>query len=195
MSALAGAPSPPAIEEPAVDESAIEEPGIEERRKMNANTDTEELPEEVPWVPRMDAIRKAQVAEVEALEEVVGALASKQQSSITKLRKQMNTILAWKAQTTAKDRKVAARRAGANASNRATVVTGEPANAKGSAVVTTADVCAIEISGDQSDAESFALVVEDNEDWEGLLEDPVEHGMCWAGRCTAIVCVRLLVAL
>ncbi|CAM9277865.1 unnamed protein product, partial [Scytosiphon promiscuus] len=69
----------------------------------------DEPPEEVPWVPRMDAIRKAQLAEVDALESVVGALASKQQSAITKLRSQVDTIIAWKSQIAVRDTRAPAR--------------------------------------------------------------------------------------
>ncbi|CAM9362217.1 unnamed protein product, partial [Hapterophycus canaliculatus] len=91
MSALAGAPTPQVAKN--------------------------DLPEEVPWVPRMDAIRKAQLAEVDALESVVGALASKQQSAITKLRRQVDTIMAWKSQIGIRDTRAATRHEMANAAN------------------------------------------------------------------------------
>lgn len=159
---------------------------------MNAPAPAKEgLPDEVSWVPRMDAIRKAQVAEVEALEEIVGTLASKQQSSIKKLRQQMDTIIAWKTQIVLQDRKVAARREAAKATNRENVekVAGDAVN---STVVTTTDVTTTDVStiegvDRQSDAESSALVDEDKEDGESIIEEPIEQG--WQIVNTAIDCV------
>lgn len=210
MNVLTGVQSSPVEEEQATKDPAIEEP-----RQQDAIASTSanpELPEEIPWVPPMDAIRKARVAEVEALEEVFGALASKQQTSITKLRTQMDKVLAWKAQTIAKERKVAARRAAANTTTnggkgtqgpvREDPVAGGPAaggpaagdqrTAIASAVVTTTDVGAIEGLGDQSDEVSYTLVVEENEDWGGMpeeIEEPVHQGMVGVRSCITIACV------
>lgn len=196
MSALAGAPLPSVAHESTMEELATEEPA----RHQNARASTpakEELHTEVPWVPRMDAIRKAQVAEVEALEEIVGALASKQQTSVTKLREQVDTILAWRAQIITKERNVAARRAGTNATDRAKVAGAELPEAKRAqgaektdALATSTDIDAIGGSGDQSDAVSSALFVEDNEDWAAVLEEPTEQG-----RCSEFVSIPLLVRL
>lgn len=174
MSALTGEPSPSVMEEPGKEELAVESPPTMEA--LDRTPDKEEPPDEVPWAPRMDAIRKAQLAEVNALEEVVGALASRQQSSITKLRKQMDTIIAWKSQTTAKERRVAARGEAANAANRAKVAA-EPGNTADGTDTNAAKTGKLEGSGGRSDAEPSALVVDDSEEWDVMLEEePVEQG-------------------
>lgn len=198
MSALTGASSPPDVEELAIEESAPEEPL--QKSPLAGTPAKEELPKEVPWVPRMDAIRKAQSAEVDALEEIVGALASKQQTSVAKLRKQMDAIMAWRAKIIAKERKAAPRREGANATKRVNVAgesvtrdvrTRDKGPTVAGVVVTAPEACTVEGSADETDAASAALVVEDNEDdWSGMpeefedLEEPVEQGMCGLAVCT-----------
>ena len=196
MSALTGVPAPPVLEELAVEEPAKEKPAQKSARA--GASAKEELPKEVPWVPRMDAIRKAQSAEADALEEIVGALASKQQASIAKLRKQMDAIMAWRAQVIVKERKVAPKREGANpthkvheAGGRSTRDTGtrDQGPAVSGAVVHAANAGTIEGSAGESDEASPSLVVEDNvDDWDGMPEEfeefeaPVEQGLREPGK-------------
>lgn len=173
MSALAGAPAPPAA--------------------------TEELPEEVPWVPRMDAIRQAQENGVAAMESAFGAIASKQQSSFTRLRRQVDTIMAWKLQVTEKDRKTAARREvarreAATAAERSKLA-GDPGNTHAAAAVTTTESAAIIAPADQNEAASLDLVAGDSDDWDETPEERVEQGVCGVERHTAVMCVCVCVTL
>eukprot|EP00752_Nemacystus_decipiens_P004375 g3998.t2 len=139
----------------------------------------------------MDAIRKAQEAEVDALEEIVGALASKQQTSIAQLRKQMDAIMAWRAEMIGKERKVAQRRREADATNVKVneagdsetryTVTREQESALAGAAATPEDTGTVEGSDNESDAAPFDLLVEDIEkDRRGMpeeLEERVEQGV------------------
>lgn len=125
-----------------------------------------DVPDEAPWVPPMDAIRRAQLAEVDALESVVGALASKQQSAITKLRRQVDTIMAWKSQIAVRDSRAATRHETANAENGAKVA-GDPGetNAAAAGATITTDVGALTEVAGQSVVDPSSLTVTGYERW------------------------------
>lgn len=138
----------------------------------------EELPEEAPWAPRMDAIRKAQLAETAALEQVFEALGSKQHSSISKLSKQMDAMLAWKMkvtrknrelEATGKDRNLAARREAAKTSVATKEITGGTDNS-------TPGNAAEEESADQREVPSLLVNEDDSEDSDEPLGTPIEQG-------------------
>ncbi|CAM9261338.1 unnamed protein product [Ectocarpus fasciculatus] len=137
-------------------------------------------PEEVPWAPCMDDIRQAQLAEVDALERVVGALASKQQSSITKLRKQVELIMTWKSEVAAMNRKAAAKRKAENFERRAntSASTANLAGASGEnldAGVTTDDTATAVGAPEQSEVDHSVLIENDIEEWDNNLYDEA-HG-------------------
>lgn len=180
MSALSGAPPPPAA--------------------------TQELPKEAPWVPRMDAIRQANVAEMEAMESVLGAIASNQQSSFIKLRRQVDTIMAWKMKITERERKAAARReatreeAAAAAKKKKMAARCPSAEAAMTAAESVKNIASAEEVVDQNEVESVNLEEDDIDDWGETPEERVEQGMCWSERHTtalthisADMCVLLLI--
>jgi len=137
----------------------------------------QELSEDTPWAPRMDAIRQAQLAGTAALEEVFEALGSKQHSSIIELRKQMDAMMAWKMKVTGKDRELAARREAAKDSTatKASATTKEMPG--GDSGISTPSVAAVEESVDQSEAQSLAINLEYSEGWGGSFDEPIERGM------------------
>ncbi|CAN0225131.1 unnamed protein product [Ectocarpus sp. 6 AP-2014] len=137
-------------------------------------------PEEVPWAPRMDDIRQAQLAEVDALERVVGALASKQQSSIAKLGKQVEMMMAWKSEVADMSRKAAAKRKAENFARRANT-TANTANLTGASgenlhagVAREDDTTAVG-APEQSDVDRLALVEHDIAEWDNNRSDGA-HG-------------------
>ncbi|CAM9120809.1 unnamed protein product [Ectocarpus sp. 4 AP-2014] len=136
-------------------------------------------PEEVPWAPRMDDIRQAQLAEVDALERVVGALASKQQSSIAKLGKQVEMMMAWKLEVADMSRKAAAKRKAENFERRANT-SANTSNLEGAsgenldAGVTTEDDTTAVGAPEQSEVD-LALVEHDIDEWGNNRSDE-EHG-------------------
>lgn len=137
-------------------------------------------PQEAPWAPRMDDIRQAQLAEVDALERVVGALASKQQSSITKLRKQVEMIMAWKSEVTAMNRKAAAKRKAENFASRAntsanTANLEEASGENVDAGVTRDDTTTAVGAPEQNEADDLALVEQNIEEWDNNLSHEA-HG-------------------
>ncbi|CBN77302.1 hypothetical protein Esi_0044_0093 [Ectocarpus siliculosus] len=133
-------------------------------------------PEEVPWAPRMDDIRQAQLAEVDALERVVGALASKQQSSIAKLGKQVEMMMAWKSEVADMSRKAAAKRKAENFARRANT-SANTANLTGAsgenldAGVAREDETIAVGAPEQSDVDRSALVEHDIEEWHNNRSD------------------------
>ncbi len=141
----------------------------------------EELPEDNPWAPRMDVIRQAQLTGTAALEEVFEALGSKQHSSIIKLRKQMDAMMAWKIKVTEKQYESASRHKAAKASA-ATAVRREAAKAPAATTETTEEsgistpgVAAVEESADQREA-PLAINVEDSDDWGASFDEALEQG-------------------
>lgn len=137
-------------------------------------------PEEVPWAPRMDDIRQAQLAEVDALERVVGALASKQQLSIAKLGKQVEMMMAWKSEVADISRKAAAKRKAENFARRANT-SANTANLSGASgenldagVTREGDTTAVG-APEQSDVDRLALVEHDIEEWDNNRSDEA-HG-------------------
>ncbi|CAM9699349.1 unnamed protein product [Ectocarpus sp. 12 AP-2014] len=132
-------------------------------------------PEEVPWAPRMDDIRQAQLAEVDALERVVGALASKQQSSIAKLGKQVEMMMAWKSEVADMSRKAAAKRKAENFERRANTsantanLAGAPGGNLDAGVNTEDDTTAVG-APEQSEVD-LALVEHDIEEWDNNRSD------------------------
>lgn len=138
----------------------------------------EELPEDTPWAPRMDAIRQAQLAGTAALEEVFEALGSKQHSSIVKLRKQMDAMIAWKMKVTGNDCLLPARpEAGkpSAASREAAKVSAAMKETIGASGISTPSVAAEE-PADQREA-PLTMNVEESKDWGGLLHEPADQGM------------------
>lgn len=57
-----------------------------------------------PWMPSMTDMRNAHLAQVEALETIVSAIGAKQQSSISELNRQVEAIMEWQTEITARDR-------------------------------------------------------------------------------------------
>lgn len=55
---------------------------------------TEDIGKSTTWAPSMDGIRNAHLAEANALETILAALASKQQESMTALRREVEKIAA-----------------------------------------------------------------------------------------------------
>lgn len=165
----------------------------------------EGLPEEVSWVPPMDAIRRAKGAEIEAMESVLEAIASKQQSSFTKLRRQVDAIMAWKKKITERDRKAVARRDAARketaeAAKKEEVAAGGPGNTHAVEEVTTTESAAIiapaESPVDQKEEEYLELIANDSDDSREAPEERVEQGARGAERLTTVlVCVCLLLPL
>lgn len=164
MSALSGAAPPPAA--------------------------TEELTEEAEWVPRMDGIRQARGAEIEAMESLLGSIASKHQSSLTKLRRQVDTIMAWKIQMVERDRKAAtmrevARREAAEATKKAKLAAVDPGNTCAVAAVTPTQSAAAIVRAEQFDQNDIETP-----------EERVQEGECGVERLTKVwvcVCVRMFV--
>lgn len=163
MSALAGAPPPPVA--------------------------TPELPKEAPWVPRMDAIRQAKGAEMEAMESVLGAIASKQQSSFIQLRRQVDTIMAWKMKITEREKKVAARREAtreeaAEAAKKKKMAAGDRSAAAVTAAESVKNAVSAEEVVDQNEVEPVDLDEDNIDDWGEPPEERVEEGVCWSDRHT-----------
>lgn len=65
---------------------------------------TEGIGKTTTWVPSMDDIRNAHLAEANALETILAALASKQQASMTALRREVEKIAAEQAKLAAAKR-------------------------------------------------------------------------------------------